>query len=387
MELVNCMKKELYMLNSSDIRQFDEFASSIDGIIKFTMGEPDFNTPQHIKDSAIKSINSNRTHYEASNGSKELRQAVVDFLSKKYNQNYIADEIIITNGATEAIYTALSSILNKDDIVIIPTPAFPLYAAITLLNGAKPVFIDTSKNNFVLSKDMLQLAINEHGEAVKAVVLNYPSNPTGTTYSQTQLDELADVIKGKNIFAICDEIYSEINYTNEHATMVKTLKEQTILINGVSKSHAMTGFRIGLLCAPLEIIKELSKIHQFTVTTTATICQDAALEAFKNGFDDAKSMKDEYKKRGDYLYNELNSLGFKCLKPQGAFYIFAKIPPQLNQNDKEFIYDLAKNAKVAVISGSSFGAGGEGYIRISYAASMENIIEACKRIKTFVQNS
>ncbi|GAJ27334.1 aromatic amino acid aminotransferase [Liquorilactobacillus sucicola DSM 21376 = JCM 15457] len=384
--LVNSMKKELELLKPSDIRAFDEFASRIPDIIKFTMGEPDFATPEHIKNVGIESIKSNQTHYAPSNGTIELREAASLFLKEKYGQNYDPqDEVIVTNGATEAIYTSLTSILNPGDKVIIPTPIFPLYIAITILNKATPIFVDTSKNNFRMSPEMLQAALDEHGDAVKAVVLNYPSNPTGVAYPQKELDLLADVIRGKNIFVICDEIYSELTYDREHASMTKNLRDQTILINGVSKSHAMTGWRIGVMCAPREITNELSKVHQFTVTTTSTMTQAAATEAFKNGLDDGPKMRDKYRERRDYLYTELTALGFICAKPEGAFYLFAKIPDGLIQDDKKFIYDLASKAKVAVIGGSSFGPGGEGYIRISYAASLESIKTAIERIKEYVK--
>ncbi|WP_375712486.1 aminotransferase class I/II-fold pyridoxal phosphate-dependent enzyme [Liquorilactobacillus uvarum] len=386
--LADSMKKELQFLKPSDIRAFDEFASQIPDIIKFTMGEPDFATPEHIKAAGIESINNNQTHYAPSNGTIGLREAASDFLNKKYEQNYDPkDEVIITNGATEAIYTSLTSILNPGDKVIIPTPIFPLYIAITILNQATPILVDTSKNDFRLSPEMLKAALDEHGSAVKAVVLNYPSNPTGVAYRQDDLDELADVIRGKNIFAICDEIYSELTYEEKHVSMTKSLREQTILINGVSKSHAMTGWRIGVMCAPREITNELSKVHQFTVTTTSTMTQAAAAEAFKNGFEDGHIMRDKYRERRDYLYAEMTEMGFECAKPEGAFYLFAKIPDGLIQDDKKFIYDLASKAKVAVISGSSFGPGGEGYIRISYAASLESIKTAVGRIKKYVKTN
>lgn len=382
------MKKELALLKPSDIRTFDEYASRIPGIIKFTMGEPDFTTPEHIKEAGIRSIQKNQTHYAPSNGTLELRRAASSFLTTKYGQKYDPlSEVIVTNGATEAIYTALTSILNPGDKVIIPTPIFPLYIAITILNQATPILVDTSHNGFRMSPEMLQEQLDKHGEAVKAVVLNYPSNPTGVTYSQEDLDKLADVVRGKRIFAVCDEIYSELNYDAPHASLTNSLREQTILLNGVSKSHAMTGWRIGVMCAPKEIAQELSKVHQFTVTTTSTMTQAAAAEAFGNGLDDSVGMRKEYRKRRDYLFEKMTSYGFECAKPQGAFYLFAKIPEGLIQDDKKFIYDLAEKAKVAVISGSSFGPGGEGYIRISYAAGMEEIITAMKRVGEYVRKS
>lgn len=386
--LVKSMKKELALLQPSDIRTFDEFASKIPGIIKFTMGEPDFATPEHIKQAAIKSIEADQTHYAPSNGTSKLLEATANFLATKYNQNYDPEnEIIVTNGATEAIYTALTSILNPGDKVIIPTPIFPLYIAVTILNQATPIFVNTATTGFKLTPSALKQVLEEQGDDVKAVILNYPSNPTGVTYKQNELDVLAEILRGKNIFAICDEIYSEINYEGVHASMVHSLREQTILLNGVSKSHAMTGWRIGVMCAPREITEELAKVHQFAITTTSTMTQAAATEAFANGLDDGPKMKEEYEKRRNYLFDNLTNLGFECAQPDGAFYIFAKIPDGLIQDDKKFIYDLAEKGKVAVISGSSFGPGGEGYIRISYAASMEEIIEAMERLKIYIEEN
>lgn len=387
-QLVKRMKKELSLLQPSDIRSFDAYVSKIPGIIKFTMGEPDFNTPEHIKRAAIKSIENNETHYAPSNGTLALRKAAAAFLATKYQQPYDpASEVIITNGATEAIYTALTSVLNPGDKVIIPTPIFPLYIAITILNQAQPVLVDTSASGFKLTPQLLQEQLDKNGSAVKAVILNYPCNPTGVTYSQAELDELAGILAGKPIFAICDEIYSELNYDQPHASLVNKLRDQTILLNGVSKSHAMTGWRIGVMCAPKEITTELSKVHQFTITTTSTMTQAAAFEAFKNGVDDSQPMKIEYQKRRDYLSDKMTALGFTCAKPQGAFYLFAKIPAGLIQDDKKFIYDLAAKAQVAVISGSSFGPGGAGYIRISYAASMADIKAAVQRLEKYVKEN
>ncbi len=216
------------------------------------------------------------------------------------------------------------------------------------------------------------------------VVLNYPGNPTGVTYSQAELDALGDVLRDKPIFALCDEIYSELNYDHPHASLTKSLREQTILISGVSKSHAMTGWRIGLLCAPQNLVNELSKIHQFTITSTATVAQDAAAEALGNGQDDALPMKAEYQKRRDYILDTLNELGFQTAKPSGAFYIYTKIAPDLEQDDVKFAYDLAKNGHVAAVPGSYFGPGGDHYLRLSYATSMAEIKRGMTQLQQYV---
>ncbi|BBN97711.1 pyridoxal phosphate-dependent aminotransferase [Sporolactobacillus terrae] len=384
--LVSKMKKELSLIQPSDILKFDQEASAIPGIIKLTIGEPDFNTPEHVKEAGKRSIDHNRSHYAPPNGTPELRQAISRFLEKKYGLFYNADhEILVTAGATEAIYTVLTSILNPGDKVLMPTPIFPLYIPDTLLAKAEPVFMDTSDNGFVLSPELLEKTLAEHGDAVKAVIFNFPCNPTGVTYRRDQIEALANVLKKHDIFVICDDIYSELTYGERHISMAEYLPNQAIVINGASKSHAMTGWRIGFICAPAAIATELGKIHQFTITSTATVAQDAALEAFENGIDDGVHMRAEYQKRRDFVYEAMSKNGFDCVKPQGAFYLFAKIPAHMIQNSMDFSRDLAHKAKVAVIPGGSFGPGGEGYIRISYAASMEQLQEAMRRIAHYVE--
>ena len=382
--LVQHMNNQLSAIQPSDILAFNAEIANIPGIVRLTLGEPDFNTPEHVKDAAIQSIKNNESHYAPSNGTMALRQAAANFLAKKYDVHYDPEnEGIITAGATGGIYTALSSILNPGDEVLIPTPIFPLYIAIAKLNGAVPVFMDTSKNDFVLSPEQLTQTLAAHPKA-KAVVLNFPSNPTGVTYRRDDLKALADVLADKPIFVLSDEIYSELTYGDAHVSIAKYLPEQTILLNGVSKSHAMTGWRIGVMCAPKAITAQLGKIHQFTVTTTTANAQAAAAEALSNGMNDAQVMKKEYLARRDYLYEALNKLGFKSAKPEGAFYLFSKIPAGLPQDSMAFCRELAHEARVALIPGSSFGPGGEGYVRISYAASMANLETAVKRIGDYV---
>ncbi|MBP5808959.1 aminotransferase class I/II-fold pyridoxal phosphate-dependent enzyme [Lactiplantibacillus argentoratensis] len=382
--LVNHMNHEIAAIQPSDILAFNAEIANIPGIVRLTLGEPDFNTPEHVKQAAIKSIEADESHYAPSNGTLALRTAAAEFLATKYDVHYDpASEVIITAGATGGIYTALSSILNPGDEVLIPTPIFPLYIAIVKLAGATPVFMDTSDNGFVLSPDQLQTTLAAHPKT-KAVVLNFPSNPTGVTYRHDDLKALAAVLADQPIFVLSDEIYSELTYGERHESIANYLPAQTILLNGVSKSHAMTGWRIGIMCAPKAITAQLGKIHQFTVTSTTTNAQAAATEALKNGLDDAQVMKREYQERRDYLYDALNELGFQSAKPEGAFYLFSKIPAGLPQDSMAFCRELAHEARVALIPGSSFGPGGEGYVRISYAASMSDLKTAVTRIKTYV---
>ncbi|MEK0403562.1 aminotransferase class I/II-fold pyridoxal phosphate-dependent enzyme [Lactiplantibacillus plantarum] len=382
--LVNHMNHEIAAIQPSDILAFNAEIANIPGIVRLTLGEPDFNTPEHVKQAAIESIEADESHYAPSNGTLALRTAAAEFLAAKYDVHYDpASEVIITAGATGGIYTALTSILNPGDEVLIPTPIFPLYIAIVKLAGATTVFMDTSDNGFVLSPDQLQTTLAAHPKT-KAVVLNFPSNPTGVTYRHDDLKALAAVLADQPIFALSDEIYSELTYGEPHESIANYLPTQTILLNGVSKSHAMTGWRIGIMCAPKAITAQLGKIHQFTVTSTTTNAQAAATEALKNGLDDAQVMKREYQERRDYLYDALNDLGFQSAKPEGAFYLFSKIPAGLPQNSMAFCRELAHEARVALIPGSSFGPGGEGYVRISYAASMVDLKTAVTRIRTYV---
>ncbi|WP_434433705.1 aminotransferase class I/II-fold pyridoxal phosphate-dependent enzyme [Lactiplantibacillus paraplantarum] len=382
--LVNHMNREIAAIQPSDILAFNAEIANIPGIVRLTLGEPDFNTPEHVKQAAIKSIEADESHYAPSNGTLALRTAAAEFLAQKYDVHYDpASEVIITAGATGGIYTALSSILNPGDEVLIPTPIFPLYIAIVKLAGATPVFMDTSANGFVLSPEQLQTTLAAHPKT-KAVVLNFPSNPTGVTYRHDDLKALAEVLADQPIFVLSDEIYSELTYGERHESIANYLPEQTILLNGVSKSHAMTGWRIGIMCAPKAITTQLGKIHQFTVTSTTTNAQAAATEALKNGLDDGQTMKREYQERRDYLYDALNQLGFQSAKPEGAFYLFSKIPAGLPQNSMAFCRELAHEARVALIPGSSFGPGGEGYVRISYAASLADLKTAVTRIGAYV---
>ncbi|GEO68290.1 aminotransferase class I/II-fold pyridoxal phosphate-dependent enzyme [Levilactobacillus acidifarinae] len=382
--LTHHMNHAIAEIQPSDILAFNAEIANIPGIIRLTLGEPDFNTPEHVKQAAIRSIENNESHYAPSNGTPALRQAAANFLATKYDLHYDpANEIIVTAGATEGIYTALTSILNPGDEVLIPTPIFPLYIAVAKVNGAVPVFMDTSADGFVLTPEKLKATLAAHPKT-KAVVLNFPSNPTGVTYRAADLKALAAVLADQSIFVLSDEIYSELTYGATHVSIAQYLPNQTILLNGVSKSHAMTGWRIGLMCAPKAITAQLGKIHQFTITSTTTNAQAAAAEALANGLDDGQQMKQKYQARRDYLVAALDQIGFKSAKPEGAFYLFSKIPAGLPQDSMAFCRELAHEARVALIPGSSFGPGGEGYVRISYAASLADLKTAVERMTTYV---
>lgn len=387
MSLTDRFNKNLNKIEVSLIRQFDQSISDVSGIMKLTLGEPDFTTPDHVKEAAKAAIDANQSHYTGMAGLPALRQAAADFLKSKYHLFYNPDnEILVTIGATEALSATLTAILEPGDTVLLPAPAYPGYEPIVNLVGAEIVEIDTTANDFVLTPEMLEKAILEQGDKLKAVLLNYPTNPTGLTYSREQIKALADVLKKYDVFVVSDEVYSELTYSDEpHVSIAEYLPEQTILINGLSKSHAMTGWRIGMIFAPANFTAQLIKSHQYLVTSAATMAQFAAIEALSVGKDDALPMKAEYMKRRDYIIDKMSALGFKIIKPDGAFYIFAKIPAGYEQDSFKFCQDFAREKAVAFIPGVAFGKYGEGYLRLSYAASMETITTAMDRLKEFME--
>lgn len=371
----------------SSIRQFDAEASAIPGIIKLTLGEPDFNTLEHIKEAAKKAIDDNLSHYTPNAGIPELREATAAYFNEKYNLHYKPSQVITTIGATEGIATALQTIMNPGDTLIMPTPVFPIYAPISEINDGNVVTVDTSADGFVLTPERLRRVFDENKDKhFKVLVLVFPSNPTGVTYSREQLQAIADVCVEKDIWVLCDEIYAELTYSGTHTSMAEIIPERTLLLSGLSKSHAMTGWRIGYLFGPQDFVDQAVKSHQYMVTAPVTNAQYAALEAMKNGKHDSDVMKAEYLKRRDFVKKELEEAGFEMASPDGAFYLFAKIPAKCGTDSWKFVRDLAKGARVALIPGASFGPGGEGYVRLSYAASMESLQEATKRIKEYVNS-
>lgn len=387
MDLAKRFNKNLDKIEVSLIRQFDQSISSIPGVLRLTLGEPDFTTPDHVKEAAKAAIDANESHYTGMSGLLALRQAASQFVKEKYNLSYDPEtEILVTIGATEALSATLTAILEEGDKVLLPAPAYPGYEPIVNLVGAEIVEIDTTENDFVLTPDMLEKAILEQGNQLKAVILNYPANPTGVTYSREQMTALADVLKKYDVFVVCDEVYSELTYTDQpHVSIAEFLPEQTIVINGLSKSHAMTGWRLGFTFAPAAFTAKLIKSHQYLVTAANTMAQFAGVEALTAGKDDAEPMKREYIERRDYIIEKMTELGFKIIKPDGAFYIFAKIPAGYNQDSFAFLKDFAQKKAVAFIPGAAFGQYGEGYVRLSYAAGMDTIKEAMKRLKEYME--
>ncbi len=387
MDLSNRFNKNLGKIEISLIRQFDQSISDVPGILKLTLGEPDFATPDHVKEAAKKAIDDNQSHYTGMSGLLALRQAAADFVKVKYNLNYKPEtEVMVTIGATEALSASLMTILEEDDVVLLPAPAYPGYEPIVTLAGARIVEIDTTPNNFVLTPEVLEEALIAQGDKVKAVLLNYPTNPTGMTYSREQIKSFAEVLAKYNVFVVSDEVYSELNYTDQnHVSIAEYLPEQTILVNGLSKSHAMTGWRIGFIFTHETIAAQVIKSHQYLVTAAITMAQYAGIEALTVGKNDTQPMKEQYIRRRDYIIEKMTEMGFSMIKPDGAFYIFAKIPQGFGENDSfKFCQELARQQALAFIPGIAFGPFGEGYVRLSYAASMETIETAMERLKDYM---
>lgn len=387
-DLKTTVNRDITNMKPSAIRAFDMEVSQIPGILKLTLGEPDFNTPEHVKAAAMASIKNNDSHYSTTRGKLELRQAISGYLKRTRGLDYSAqEEIVVTIGATEALTATVLAMLNPGDKVIIPTPVFSLYFPIVELAGATPVLVNTSNDGFVLTPQRLEAEIAKAGDNVKAVMLNYPTNPTGRNYSVDQLSALAKVIADHHLMVIADEIYRTLTYDGvKPASIATMIPERTVLIDGLSKSHAMTGYRLGFIAGPAAFVEQASKVHGYLVTTATDASQAAAIEAFNNGDDDPIKYRAAYKKRRDYLQGALTKLGFDLATPNGAFYMFVKVPEQYGKDDWQFGLDLAHQAKIGIIPGSAFGPGGEGYFRISYAASDEDLHEFINRLTNFMKH-
>ncbi|MCY7792627.1 aminotransferase A [Bacillus haynesii] len=378
--LLNPNVKEIEI---SGIRKFSNLVSQYENVISLTIGQPDFFTPHHVKQAAKKAIDENQTSYTHNAGYPELRQAVQLYMKKKADLNYEAEsEIIVTTGASQAIDSAFRTILSPGDEVILPGPVYPGYEPIIKMCGASPLIIDTTSHGFKLTAKLIEEALTPK---TKCVVLPYPSNPTGMTLSEEELKDIASLLKGRNVFVLSDEIYSELTFDRPHHSIASVLRDQTIVIGGLSKSHSMTGWRIGFLFAPKEIAKHILKVHQYNVSCASSISQKAALEAVTNGFDDALIMREQYKKRLDYVYDRLVTMGLDVIKPSGAFYIFPSIK-SFEMSSFDFCMSLLEEEGLAIVPGSSFSEYGEGYVRISYAYSPDTLREGLDRLESFVFN-
>ncbi|MCQ6279836.1 aminotransferase A [Bacillus sp. EB600] len=377
--LINQKVKELEI---SGIRKFFNMVANTEGMISLTIGQPDFPTPEHVKNAGIKAIKDNYTSYTHNAGYLELRMAACQFVEKKYGITYNPEtEVIVTAGASEAIDITFRTILTEGTEVILPGPVYPGYEPLIRTCGAIPVYADVRDNQFRLTAEKIKPYITKK---TRCIVLPYPSNPTGVSLTKSELEEIASLVREYEIFILADEIYSELVYDQSHQSIASFLKEKTIVINGLSKSHSMTGWRIGLLFAPEYLTKHILKVHQYNVSCANSIAQKAAFEALTVGIDDALLMKREYAQRREFVHNRLHGMGLNVVKPDGAFYFFVEIPKLIPFNSFDFCLELVREANVAVVPGSAFSEYGEGYFRLSYAASMETLKEGLNRIERYL---
>ncbi|HAQ06644.1 MAG TPA: aminotransferase A, partial [Bacillus bacterium] len=372
------INKRVKNIEISGIRKFFNMVADVKDMVSLTIGQPDFPTPNHVKDAGKNSIDANITTYTHNAGLLQLREAAANFYLNKYNVSYSPQhETIITVGASEAIDIAFRTILDEGAEVILPGPVYPGYEPIVKLCGANPVYADIRNTQFRMTAALIESLITEK---TRCIVLPYPSNPTGVSLNESELKEIARLLEDKDIFVLADEIYSELVYEQKHVSIAQFIKEKAIVINGLSKSHSMTGWRIGMLFAPEYLAKHILKVHQYNVTCATSISQMAALEALTKGIDDAEPMKQEYASRRDYVFKRLTEMDLDVIKPEGAFYFFVKIPED-NITSFDFCMELVNKAKLAVVPGSAFSDLGEGYFRLSYAYSMGTLKEGLNRLE------
>ena len=371
-------------LKPSGIRKFFDIVSEMKDAISLGVGEPDFDTPWHIRDEGIYALERGRTFYTSNAGLKELRQEISNYISRTQGINYSPDsEILVTVGGSEAIDIGLRAIINPGDEVIIPQPSYVSYEPCAILANAKPVIINLKEENeFRLKPEELLNAITDK---TKVLILPYPNNPTGAIMEREDLESIAEIIREKDLYVMSDEIYSALTYKDSHVSIaaLNGMKERTILINGFSKAYAMTGWRLGYACAPKEIISQMTKIHQYAIMCAPTTSQYAAVDALKNGDNDVEQMRQAYNQRRRFLMNAFKEMKLECFEPYGAFYVFPSIK-EFGMTSEEFATRFLMEEKVAVVPGTAFGNCGEGFLRISYAYSIDNLKIAMERLNRFV---
>lgn len=369
----------------STIRYFFNLASQMPDAISLCIGEPDFVTPSHIREAAKKSLDEGKTSYTPNPGIIELRREIADYLERRFGLTYNPEkEIIVTIGASEAIDVAMRTLINPGDEVLIPEPAFVSYGPCAVLAGGKPVPVPTyMKDGFSLKPEVLEKFVTPKS---KVLVLNFPNNPTGAVMSWEELGAIAKVAEKRDLIVVSDEVYAELTYGVEHVAVasIPGMRERTVTIGGFSKAYSMTGWRLGYIAAPEGLASEFLKVHQYSVACAPSMAQYAAVEALRNGDEDIKRMREEYDRRRMFVYNSLKDMGLECVEPKGAFYIFPSIE-KTGLSSEEFASRLFDEVKVAVVPGIAFGESGQGFIRISYAASMENLERAMERIDQFLK--
>lgn len=381
----NPLADQVVEIKPSGIRKFFDIVSEMKDAISLGVGEPDFDTPWHIRDEGIYSLERGRTFYTSNAGLKELRQEICTYMKRKYDIGYDwAKEVLITVGGSEAIDIGLRAMINPGEEVLIPQPSYVSYEPCAILAGAKPVIINLKEeNDFRLTAAELEEAVTDK---TKILILPFPNNPTGAIMERKDLEAVAEVIIKHDIFVMSDEIYAELSYKEKHVSIASLpgMQERTIVINGFSKAYAMTGWRLGYVCGPAEVIAQMTKIHQFAIMCAPTTSQYAAVEALKNGDGDIEEMRLAYNQRRRYLMNAFREMGLECFEPYGAFYVFPCIK-EFGMTSEEFATKFLEEEKVAVVPGTAFGDCGEGYLRISYAYSLENLKVAIGRLERFVK--
>lgn len=383
--MIHNLSQKVLAIKPSGIRKFFDLVAEKKDVISLGVGEPDFDTPWHIREEGIYAFEKGRTFYTSNSGLKDLRIEICNYLKRKYNLTYDAmSETLVTVGGSEAIDLAFRALINIDDEVIIPEPCYVSYKPCAILAGATVKTIDLKvENNFRLTKEELLEAITDK---TKILVLPFPNNPTGAVLLKKDIEEIAKVCIEKNIYVITDEIYAELTYSGKHYSIagIDGMKERTIYINGFSKAYAMTGWRLGYACAPNEIIKQMTKVHQFAIMCAPTISQYAAIEALKNGDSDIEMMKESYNERRRFLMRAFKEMDLPCFEPFGAFYVFPCIK-KYGLTSEEFAMKFLEEENVAVVPGSAFGDSGEGFLRISYAYSIEKLMIAMEKMAKFLK--
>ena len=381
----NPLSDRVVSLAPSGIRKFFDIVSEMPDAISLGVGEPDFDTPWHIRDEGIYSLERGQTFYTSNAGLKELKIEICKYLERRFDVSYdYVKECMVTVGGSEAIDIAFRAMLNPGDEVLIPQPSYVSYTPCTILAGGVPVIIELEeKDQFRLTKEKV---LEKLTPKTKILVLPFPNNPTGSIMEREDLEAIAEVVREHDLYVLSDEIYSELTYVGDHCTIASLpgMKERTVLINGFSKSYAMTGWRLGYACAPEIILKQMLKIHQYAIMCAPTTSQYAAVEALKNGDEDVAEMREAYDERRQYLVKAFRDMGMDCYEPQGAFYVFPSIK-KFGMTSEEFAVKLLEQEKVAVVPGSAFGACGEGYLRISYAYSLKDLKRALARIERFIK--
>ena len=382
----DALSGKVKQIKPSGIRKFFDIVSEMDDAISLGVGEPDFDTPWHIREEGIYSLEKGRTFYTSNAGLSELKIEISKYLDRRFDLKYDpSDEIMITVGGSEAIDGALRAMLDVGDEVILPQPSYVSYEPCIVLADGVPVIVELKEeNDFKLTREQLEKAVTDK---TKILIMPFPNNPTGAIMTKEELQPIVDFVIEHDLFVISDEIYSELTYSGNHVSIgaFPGMKERTIVINGFSKSYAMTGWRLGYACGPKVILKQILKIHQFAIMCAPTTSQYAAIEALRHGDDDVEKMRDEYDRRRRFLLNAFDEMGIECFEPYGAFYVFPSIK-KFGMTSDEFANRLLFEQKLAVVPGTAFGASGEGFVRISYAYSVEKLKAGLERIENFIKN-